>query len=222
MPGRQRETERTCIVTRQSLAADALIRFVVAPDGSVVPDFRRRLPGRGIWVTADARHVELAEKRKLFARAHGGPVNVEPGLAGRVEKGLAAAALAALSMARKAGGVVSGFVKVESALAKGGVIGIIHAVEAAPDGIAKIEGRLGGKKLPVIRAFTSEQLDLAFGRPNVIHAALLAGPASVNLLRRVEAWLTFRGEAGSGDGSGRPHDELHDLTKIVSSGPRNE
>ena len=93
---------------------DTLIRFVVAPDGAVVPDFRRRLPGRGIWVTARADHVETAERRRLFARVHGGPVNIEPGLANRVEQGLASAALAALSLARKGGTVVSGFAKVEA------------------------------------------------------------------------------------------------------------
>ncbi len=219
MPGRHQDTERTCIVTRAAAPVDALIRFVVAPDGQVVPDFRRRLPGRGLWVTASASAVEAAEKKRLFARAHGGPVTVEPGLAARVERGLAASAEAALSFARKAGEAVVGFAKVEAAIAGGDVVALIHASEAAPDGIAKLAGafrrRHGAGKGAVIRCFTGEQLDLAFGRTNVIHAALLAGPASQNLMTRVDSWLAYRGEplhAGTGDA----------VTELESSGPRNE
>jgi uncharacterized protein len=196
VPHRRSEPERTCIVTRATAPVDALIRFVVAPDGQVVPDLRRRLPGRGIWVTATANHVETAERKRLFARAHGGPVRLEPGLAGRVEKGLAAAALAALSLARKAGTAVTGFAKVEAALGRGEVVAVIHAAEAGPDGVSKLAAaarrRSGQAKPAVIRSFTGAELDLAFGRPNVIHAALLAGPASSNLLARIEAWRAFR------------------------------
>lgn len=196
MPHRRREPERTCIVTRAVAPVDALIRFVVAPDGEVVPDLRRRLPGRGIWVTATANHVETAERKRLFARAHGGPVKLEPGLAGRVDKGLAGAALAALSLARKAGTAIAGFAKVESALARDEVVALIHAAEAGSDGVAKLAAaaRRRNAKPVVIRSFGEAELDLAFGRPNVIHAALLAGPASSNLLARIEAWRAFRGD----------------------------
>jgi predicted RNA-binding protein YlxR (DUF448 family) len=202
----RRETERTCIVTRTAAPVEALIRFVVAPDGEVVPDLRRRLPGRGIWVTARADHVEAAEKKRLFARAHGGPVKITPGLAGRVEKGLSEAAVAALSLTRKAGTAVAGFAKVEAALARGDVVALIHAAEAAPDGVAKLAAA-ARRRYPdgnpvVLRIFGSSDLDLAFGRPNVIHAALLAGPASENLLARAEAWRAFRGdepEPGAGE-----------------------
>jgi predicted RNA-binding protein YlxR (DUF448 family) len=225
LPNRREDPERTCIVTRAQAPVEALIRFVVAPDGSVVPDFRRRLPGRGMWVTARADCVALAEKRRLFARAHGGPVKVDPGLADRVGEGFSAAALAALSMARKAGTVTAGFAKVEAALATGDVIALIHAAEAAPDGVAKLQSAArrqpGDGKLAVIRCFTGEQLDLAFGRPNVIHAALLAGPASRNLMARVEAWLAYRGEDRPASDPAREPSEL-ELTEFLSSGQREE
>lgn len=196
MAQRRGETERTCIVTRASAPVDTLIRFVVAPDGQVVPDFRRRLPGRGIWVTAKADFVETAEKRRLFARAHGGPVVMEPGLAGRVERGLADAALSALSLARKAGTAVAGYAKVEAALTRDQVVGLIHAAEASSDGAAKLDRiarrRDDGQDIQIVRMFAGADLDLAFGRSNVIHAALLAGPASTNLLARIDAWRAFR------------------------------
>ena len=226
MPRRDQETERTCIVTRAASPLDALIRFVVAPDGAVVPGFRRRLPGRGIWVTARAEHVATAERRRLFARAHGGPVKQDAGLADRVERGFAEAALSALSFARKAGLVVSGFAKVEAAIARDHVIGLIHAVEAAPDGVAKITAcaRRHGRasELVTIRDFSGAELDLAFGRANVVHAALLAGTAGDNLLARIDAWRAFRcdeRDVGGLDGSSTAQ-ELN--TGLMSSGQRNE
>ncbi len=197
MPGRNAPTERTCIVTRQTAPVDALIRFVVAPDGSVVADLRRRLPGRGVWVTADADHVARAERKGLLARAFDGPAHVEPGLADRVETLLIAAAVGALSLARKAGAVVGGFGKVEAALARDPVVGLIHAAEAGADGAAKLDSkarrRFGEDGLPIIRSLTGDDLDLAFGRTNVIHAALLAGQASTNLLARIRDLDRFRG-----------------------------
>ena len=101
--------------------------------------------------------------------------------------------------------MVTGFSKVESALAAGPVVALIHAAEARPDGVAKLAGaaqrRFGEKSdLPVIGLFTGEELDLAFGRANVIHAALLAGPASANVLARAKALADFFGEAARSDG----------------------
>jgi hypothetical protein len=199
MPSRGQQSERTCIVDRQVLPPERLIRFVAAPDGSVVADLRRRLPGRGVWVTADADHVRTAERKRLFRHGLGPSATVEPDLAGRVAGALRQASLAALSMARKAGSVVTGFAKVESALAKGTVVALIHAAEAKDDGMAKLAGAErrhrgeGAEPLPVVRIFTGEELDLAFGRTNVIHAALLVGPASTNVLKRVRAHADFVG-----------------------------
>jgi predicted RNA-binding protein YlxR (DUF448 family) len=206
MPPRNEPPTRTCIVTREALPVERLIRFVAAPDGAVVPDLRRKLPGRGVWVTADAEHVRTAERKRLFDRGFGEEVRVEPGLADRVAGLLREAALSALSLARKAGALVTGFAKVESALASGEVVALIHAAEAGGDGIAKLESaarrRFGeaAADLPVIRIFEGGELDLAIGRTNVIHAALLAGPAGDNALSRVRALADFLGgDKGVGD-----------------------
>lgn len=183
------------------MPTEELIRFVIDPEGKVVPDLRGRLPGRGVWVTARAEMVALAEKKRLFARAFKEEVVVEPGMAGRVENLLEDAALSALSFARKAGEIVAGFAKVETAIARDGVAGIVQAKEAADDGRAKIDAALKrrfGKAgaVPIIRIFRSEQLDLALGRSNVIHAALLKGRASENVIERVAALACFLGEDG--------------------------
>jgi predicted RNA-binding protein YlxR (DUF448 family) len=213
--------ERTCIVTRRVLPVARLIRFVVAPDGTVVPDIRRRLPGRGVWVTADAAHVRMAEKKHLFARAFEGEVSAGPDLAGAVDRLLLAAATGALSLARKAGVVVGGFGKVEAALGRDDVAGLIHAAEAGEDGVAKLAAaarrRFGEGKPPVIRCFTGEDLDLAFGRTNVIHAALLAGPASDNLLARVRDLVDFR-LGGFPDGAGGRSIDARNDVKDLSAG----
>ncbi len=222
MPGRNTPTERTCVVTRQTLPVDALIRFVVAPDGTVVPDLRRRLPGRGVWVTAEAVHVATAERKGLLTRAFDGPARVEPGLAERLDGLLKAAAVGALSLARKAGTVVSGFSKVEAALGRDAVVGLVHAAEASADGAAKLDSaarrRFGEAGLPIIWSLTGEDLDLAFGRTNVIHAALLAGPASTNLLARIRDLDRFRGNRAAHGAGSRQFDALED-TSTLRAGP---
>jgi hypothetical protein len=100
------------------------------------------------------------------------------------------------------------------------VVALIHASGASQDGIAKLEAaarrRFGVGGLETIRCFGSEQLDLAFGRTNVIHAAVLAGPAGANLLARVGALFRYRSgnssRAGGGDRSFDASTELNDLS----------
>jgi len=206
MPPRNEPPTRTCIVTREALPQERLIRFVAAPDGTVVPDLRRRLPGRGVWVKADAAHLRIAEKKRLFARGFEAAVRVEPGLADRVASLLREAALNAVSLARKAGELVIGFTKVDNALREGHVAALIHAADAASDGVAKLDAvarrtaAVTGRDMPRIRIFPSQELDLALGRSNVIHAALLAGPAGDNALRCVRFLVDFLdGDEGVAD-----------------------
>jgi predicted RNA-binding protein YlxR (DUF448 family) len=184
-----------CAVTREAKPADELIRFVLAPDGEVVADLRRKLPGRGVHVTASAECVATAERKHLFAKAFEGPVRVAPGLADRVDALLAQRAQSAISLARKAGTAICGYAKVEAALLKGGVAALLDAMEAAPDGVAGLAAaaRRGGANPLLVRVFSTEQLDLAFARTNVIHAALLAGPASGHALARIRDLVRYRG-----------------------------
>ena len=191
--------ERTCIVTRQKADPDTMIRFVVGPDVTVVPDIRRKLPGRGVWVTANAGVVAQAVKKSSFARGFKTKVTVSPTLAEETEELLVRDCLQALSMANKAGIVVAGFAKVESAIAAGKVGAILHATDAGDDGIRKIDGAIrrqyGEAIRPVsLKLFASLQLDLALGRTNVIHAALAAGPASKAFLTRCRRLRIYRSE----------------------------
>jgi predicted RNA-binding protein YlxR (DUF448 family) len=192
---RARAAERLCVATRTVRPVLDLIRFVVGPEGDAVPDVKRRLPGRGIWVTATQEALDEAIRRKAFARGFKREVRLPSDLVARTERQLERAALDALAIAGKAGLVVAGFAKAEAVLERGNAIALLHAAEASPEGIRKLDSALRrgpGGPLPVIGFLASTQLDLALNRPNVIHAALLAGPVSETFLARCRRLERFR------------------------------
>jgi predicted RNA-binding protein YlxR (DUF448 family) len=183
-------------VTREPHPVEDLIRFVRAPDGTVVPDLRRRLPGRGVWVEARKDRVDEAVKRKAFARGFKGQVNVPPDLSTEVETLIERSALEMLSMANKAGKVLTGFGKVEAALAKNEAKAVLHATEGARDGKRKLANAAkrgsGGGAATVLELFSSGQMLLALGRENVVHAALLADPVSDAFIARASVLARYR------------------------------
>ena len=197
-------TLRMCAVSRKQRPIDELIRFVVSPKGEVVPDIKRKLPGRGLWVSASRDVVAEAVRRHQFSKGFKREVRVSPTLPADTEALLVRSTIDALAMAAKAGQVISGFGKVEDALrsrqARASVEALIHASDGAADGIRKLDALLRqnagindeSNEFPVVTALTSEQLDLALGRSNVIHAALLAGPASKTFLSRSHILVRYR------------------------------
>ncbi|RAI31143.1 DNA-binding protein [Rhodoplanes serenus] len=198
--------ERLCVATRTVKPEAEMIRFVAGPDGRVVPDIKRKLPGRGAWVTAGRGALAAAIKQRAFERAFKGKATVGPDLADDTERLLGRAVLDALAIAGKAGTVVAGYTKVEAALAAGTPIGLVRAHDASPDGVRKITAaaerrpNAGYAPLPVIGSFESVELDLALGRTNVIHAALLPGRASEAVLGRWRMLELFRTGAPEGAG----------------------
>jgi predicted RNA-binding protein YlxR (DUF448 family) len=192
---RAHERERLCVATRTVKPVADMIRFVVGPDGEAVPDLKHKLPGRGVWVTATQDALADAIKRKALVRGFKQEVRLPADLVARTDRLLERAALDALAIAGKAGLVTTGFVKVETALRQEAVVALIHATDAAPDGVRKLDAALRRKSpgsIVVIGSLTSAQLDLALGRPNVIHAALLAGPSSDTFLARSRRLERFR------------------------------
>ncbi|KRQ95394.1 DNA-binding protein [Bradyrhizobium jicamae] len=193
-------TMRMCAVSREVRGIDELIRFVVAPSGDVVPDLKRKLPGRGLWVSASRRTVAEAVRRHQFSRGFKRDVRVAATLPADTEALLERSCTEALAMAAKAGQVISGFAKVEGLLEQGRADALIHASDGAADGIRKLDAIAGqrgrnvgeSRDLPIVTALTSAQLDLALGRSNVIHAALLAGPASKTFLSRCQILVRYR------------------------------
>lgn len=173
--------DRMCIVTRVVKPEDELIRFALSPDGVVVPDLKRKLPGRGVWVSLDRKMLGDAIKRHLFSKGFGAEAKAGPELADLVGLQLRKDVLSALSLARKAGLALSGFMKVEEALTKGNVRMIFHASDGSVDGRQKLDRKCAANVV-IFDLFASGDLDLAFGKSNVIHAAVANGGMAEKLL----------------------------------------
>jgi predicted RNA-binding protein YlxR (DUF448 family) len=197
--------ERTCIVTRVVRPAEELLRFVAAPDGTVVPDLDGKLPGRGAWVTCNKFAVAAAARKQAFKRALEPGVTAPPDLADLVERLLVKRAMEALSLANKAGLVATGFVKVEARIGAGAVAALLHGSDAAEDGARKLErqlnavSRTAGKPVIVCDQLTVEQLSLALGRANVVHACLSTGGATAMFLAEVQRLGRYRAAADTSE-----------------------
>lgn len=172
--------ERHCIVAREVMAEERLVRFAVAPDGTITPDLAAKLPGRGIWVEAKRSALETAVKKGLFARSAGRAVSAPPDLVDRVEALLAARCLAQLGLAKRAGTIAVGFDQVRALLKSRRPAYMVEACDGAADGRLKLRqlARAAWGDLPLAGAFTANALGEALGRDAVIHLALESGPAA--------------------------------------------
>ena len=189
-----------CIVTREVRDEAELIRFVRSPDGMAVPDLARKLPGRGVWVSLDRTILAEAVRKKLFSRGFAAETTIPPDLPVMVSQLLRQQALSLLSLAKKAGEAVSGFTKVEEMLGRGRAKLLFHGTDAALDGCRKLD-KLAAPDVDRIVLFERRELDLAFGRPNVVHAAVAKGGLAEKLsaaLRRIEMF----------EGLARPAEDL--------------
>ena len=182
------DPERRCVVTGEVQPKAGLIRFVVGPDGMVVPDFAGKLPGRGLWVTAERAVVEKASKG-AFARGAKAPVTVPEGLADVIEAGLAKRVVETLSLARKAGAAVAGFEKVKDWLAAGKAKVLLQASDGSDRGKGKLWTPQGARWFGCL---TSSELGLAFGRDSVVHAALAAGGLAERVVEEAAKLSGFR------------------------------
>ncbi len=221
--GSESETgpERTCIVTRIKGSPRDMIRFVLGPDLSVVPDIRHKLPGRGVWVIARADKVAEAVKRQAFARGFKVKAKASPTLADDLDGLLKSDCHQFLSLVNKAGLLVSGFAKVEAAVESGQTVGLLHAADAGADGVRKLgqalRRRFGEDQLPPqIKLFTGDELDLALGRTNVIHAALMAGATSKAFVTRCRRLMAYRSSAAP-DQTGHVFASSDELTGLENN-----
>jgi predicted RNA-binding protein YlxR (DUF448 family) len=183
---------RTCIVTGEEGAPERMIRFVVGPEGEVVPDLARKLPGRGLWVRAERAAVEQAVAKKTFAKAARAAVSAPADLADRVERLLLGRVLEDLSRARRAGRAVSGFVKVEQMIGRGRAGLLIVAAEADGDGMAK----LAATGLPLERLGDAASLGGVFGREQAVYVAVAHDDRSGQFIQRIAGgaarWRGYR------------------------------
>lgn len=197
-PRRGEDGERRCALTREVRDPEGMIRFVVDPGGEIVPDLARRLPGRGVWVTADTASVAEAARLNVFARSLKRPVRVDPALADRVDGLIERRVLEALALANKAGLVTIGFQKVDALVEGGRAFLLIQAHDASEGGRDKLTrkfaavARAQGLEPALVTSLSTEQLSLAMGRSNVVHAALIHGGAAERFLTEAERLKRYR------------------------------
>lgn len=195
--GRDKERdqpERRCIVTGETGGKAGLIRFVLAPDGTVVPDLAEKLPGRGIWVTAGRAELDRAVAKNLFSRAARAPATMPEGLVAQVEAGLAQRVIQSVSLARKAGRAVCGFEKVKEWLSRGQAKVLLQASDGSDRGKGRLWTPEGGRWFGCL---TAEEMGLAFGRAHAIHSALAPGGLTEKVIRDAGRLSGLRGHDGS-------------------------
>lgn len=186
--------ERRCIVTGETGPRRGLVRFVIGPGDAVVPDVAEKLPGRGMWVSASRGAIESAVRKNLFARAARRPVKAADGLAGLVEDLLARRLIEHISLARKAGQAVAGLENTKASLKDGSAVLLLQAA----DGSRREKARLRPPKGPesLVESLSAKELGLAFGRQNVIHAALKSGGAADRVKHESLRLSGFRADSG--------------------------
>ncbi|MEM7519571.1 MAG: RNA-binding protein [Pseudomonadota bacterium] len=192
--------DRKCIATGEVQPKHGLIRFVVGPDGTVVPDILGKLPGRGMYVAANAKAIGQAADKKLFSRAAKTQVTVPDDLLGEVERQLARRVIELISLQRKAGRAVAGYEKVKSWLQAEEAEVLIQAVDGSGRGKSKLSTPHFGY---YIGCLTADELGLAFGRQTVIHGALASGGLTLRVVEEANRLSGVRDRmAGSGQSKG--------------------
>ena len=186
------DRERRDLVSHQVMDESRLIRFVAGPDGQVVPDLGRKLPGRGLWVEASRASVEAAVKKNGFTRSAKTKLTAPADLADVVERLLVRRCLDQLGLARREGVLISGFEKSAANIRSGKAAWVVEAADGAADGRGKILALARHQTTKICGAFTADDLSLALGLENAIHAVLLAGGRADRWTLEVERLAGFR------------------------------
>jgi len=187
--------ERKCVATGETQPKAGLIRFVLGPDNQVFADVMGKLPGRGVYVTATREALELAAKKKLFARGFKAQVTVQKDLVDDVERQILRRTVELISLARKSGDAVGGYEKVKDWLDKEEARVLIQASDGSGRGKSKLSTPHRGK---YIGCMTADELGMAFGRETVIHAALASGGLSQRVVEEAQRLQGLREKGGKG------------------------
>ena len=197
--GKDELNPRSCIVSRQRLEKDQLIRFVLGPENRVYPDLKENLPGRGVWVENAKASVEKAVAAKLFSRGFKQEAKVDENLPELIEKLLAERALQGLALVKKSGRLVTGFSKVDSAIRSNKVGLLLHASDAADDGKRKLASatafvkHMGGADIETASCWSGDEMSAVLGLGNVMHAAAEPGGVTRNLIAAIKRLEDYKG-----------------------------
>lgn len=195
--------ERRCVLTRAAEPAQRMVRLVLGPDGTMVPDVAARLPGRGVWVMAEGSRLKQAAEDGSLQKAAARSLktglkkgSVPEGLVEMIDSLLERRVLDRLGLEQRAGNLVTGFDKIKAALGKnaGKPALVVTATDGAADGQQKIQAAIG-KQVPVARLFDREALSKALGRENVVHIVLFQSGGTEKLMVDIDRLLSLRGSA---------------------------
>ena len=193
--GRKTQTDeatRRCIASGEAQPRAGLIRFVLSPDGIVTPDLTERLPGRGIWVSAQKNAMETAIQKKLFSRAAKTQATIPDGLLELIESLLLKRVIDLISLARRNGSAICGFEKTKGALISGKAAVLLQALDGSEPQKGKLRPPDGQNTH--ITCLKAAELGLAFGRDYVIHAALTGGGLTKSVKHDIARLAGIRGE----------------------------
>jgi predicted RNA-binding protein YlxR (DUF448 family) len=209
------DRERRDLVTHQAMDESRLIRFVAGPDGVVVPDLGRKLPGRGMWVEASRASVDAAVKKNLFSRSAKAPLRPAADMSDTLDGLLTRRCLDQLGLARREGVLISGFEKSAAAIRSGKAAWLVEAYDGAADGRGKLLALARHQTTRVCGVFGADDLSLALGLENAIHTVLLHGGRADRWTLEVERLAGFRSlrpaawdsdHPGSSNGNGSNED----------------
>lgn len=181
---------RKCIVCGEVMEKDNLLRFIAAPDGRIIPDFKKKLPGKGVYVSNSKTSLEKAVSKNLFSKALKKNVKTDSDLTELVEHLIKKNGLDLISLSRKAGILITGFEKVSDSLRKGKVTLVLEAKDAGLDGHNKIMSL--AKNIEVFNIYDIEELDQALGKVNTVHVAFEKSEMAkivYNELKKIEKFL---------------------------------
>lgn len=172
-------SQRRCVVTREHEASELMLRFVMGPEGQLVPDFAARLPGRGGWVKTESAALDSVRLKQAFSKAFRKEVKIPAGIVNFVRKGLANRLQDGISLARRAGEAVCGFQKCRERLISGKVGILLCSSGASRDELDRL--RSGCRSVPV--GWVPEQvLASVFGRDQVVYAVIGQGALAQRLV----------------------------------------
>ncbi len=203
---RRAHAVRRCIASGEMRPKEELIRFVAAPDGTVVPDLAGRLPGRGLWLSPRRDVMARACARNLFARAAKASLRVPEDLADSVERMLTRRCLDLIGLAKRSGQAVSGYQRVAASLATGRAAVLLAAVDAAEEGRRKLRAsaRARGLDVAVVELFSAEELGRAMGHHARVHVAIAPGGVAARLAKEIARLESLRGQARQEDDGQAP------------------
>ena len=179
---------RRCLVSGDEFNIDVLVRFVVDPEGIVVPDIYERLPGRGYWIRANYNLISEGVEKGVFQKRSKKNIQVPFGLVNQTERALRRRCCEILGLARRAGEAHTGYDAVLALLTTGKASVLITALDASINGRKKLLNKKYNA-LSHVDWLSINDLSLALGRENVVHAALIFGGFRSSFLREANRLL---------------------------------